>query len=75
MGQQIIERTYGSLLIYGLLFLFFFWSAIRSRSPRAGWSNNGVMRYDTLLELNAVSKQFGQNRVLDEVSLTVNPGK
>ncbi len=24
MGQQIIERTYGSLLIYGLLFLFFF---------------------------------------------------
>lgn len=47
VGQQIIERTYGSLLIYGLLFLFFFWSAIRSRSPRAGWSNNGVMRYDT----------------------------
>ncbi|HGE8269430.1 TPA: amino acid ABC transporter ATP-binding protein [Aeromonas hydrophila] len=28
-----------------------------------------------LLELNAVSKQFGQNRVLDEVSLTVNPGE
>ncbi|HAU4889684.1 amino acid ABC transporter permease [Aeromonas hydrophila] len=24
VGQQIIERTYGSLLIYGLLFLFFF---------------------------------------------------
>lgn len=47
VGQQIIERTYGSLLIYGLLFLFFFWSAIRSRSPRAGWSNNGVTRYDT----------------------------
>ena len=28
-----------------------------------------------LLELNAVSKQFGQHRVLDEVSLTVNPGE
>ncbi|MFM5559118.1 amino acid ABC transporter ATP-binding protein [Aeromonas rivipollensis] len=28
-----------------------------------------------LLELNAVSKQFGQNRVLDGVSLTVNPGE
>ncbi|MFM4827707.1 amino acid ABC transporter ATP-binding protein [Aeromonas rivipollensis] len=28
-----------------------------------------------LLELNAVSKQFGQNRVLDEVSLKVNPGE
>lgn len=28
-----------------------------------------------LLELNAVSKQFGQNRVLDEVSLTVNAGE
>ncbi len=28
-----------------------------------------------LLELNAVSKQFGQQRVLDEVSLTVNPGE
>ncbi|MFM4853771.1 amino acid ABC transporter ATP-binding protein [Aeromonas caviae] len=28
-----------------------------------------------LFELNAVSKQFGQNRVLDEVSLTVNPGE
>ncbi|MBL0571521.1 amino acid ABC transporter ATP-binding protein [Aeromonas hydrophila] len=28
-----------------------------------------------MLELNAVSKQFGQNRVLDEVSLTVNPGE
>ncbi|HAU4899901.1 amino acid ABC transporter ATP-binding protein [Aeromonas hydrophila] len=28
-----------------------------------------------LLELNAVSKQFGQNRVLDEVSLAVNPGE
>ncbi|MGU5848114.1 amino acid ABC transporter ATP-binding protein [Aeromonas hydrophila] len=28
-----------------------------------------------LLELNAVSKQFGQNRVLDEVSLTVNTGE
>ncbi len=28
-----------------------------------------------LLELNAVSKQFGQNRVLDEVSLTVSPGE
>lgn len=28
-----------------------------------------------LLELNAVSKQFGQNRVLDEVSLTVTPGE
>lgn len=28
-----------------------------------------------LLELNAVSKQFGHNRVLDEVSLTVNPGE
>ncbi|UON54242.1 amino acid ABC transporter ATP-binding protein [Aeromonas hydrophila] len=28
-----------------------------------------------LLELNAVSKQFGPNRVLDEVSLTVNPGE
>ncbi|WP_336290061.1 amino acid ABC transporter ATP-binding protein [Aeromonas dhakensis] len=28
-----------------------------------------------LLELNAVSKQFGHNRVLDEVSLTVNTGE
>ncbi len=28
-----------------------------------------------LLELNAVSKQFGQQRVLDEVSLTVNAGE
>lgn len=28
-----------------------------------------------LLELNAVSKQFGPNRVLDEVSLTVNAGE
>lgn len=28
-----------------------------------------------LLELNAVSKQFGQHRVLDEVSLAVNPGE
>ncbi|MBW3812558.1 amino acid ABC transporter ATP-binding protein [Aeromonas hydrophila] len=28
-----------------------------------------------LLELNAVSKQFGQNRVLDGVSLTVNTGE
>ena len=28
-----------------------------------------------LLELNAVSKQFGQHRVLDEVSLTVNAGE
>ncbi|BDC83897.1 TPA: amino acid ABC transporter ATP-binding protein [Aeromonas hydrophila] len=28
-----------------------------------------------LLELNAVNKQFGQNRVLDEVSLTVNAGE
>lgn len=28
-----------------------------------------------LLELNAVSKQFGQNRVLDEVSLAVHPGE
>ncbi len=28
-----------------------------------------------LLELNAVSKQFGQHRVLDGVSLTVNPGE
>ncbi|WP_429102043.1 amino acid ABC transporter ATP-binding protein [Aeromonas rivipollensis] len=28
-----------------------------------------------LLELNAVSKQFDQNRVLDGVSLTVNPGE
>lgn len=28
-----------------------------------------------LLELNAVNKQFGQHRVLDEVSLTVNPGE
>ncbi|HDI1214812.1 TPA: amino acid ABC transporter ATP-binding protein [Aeromonas hydrophila] len=28
-----------------------------------------------MLELNAVSKQFGQNRVLDEVSLTVNTGE
>ncbi|MCR6553971.1 amino acid ABC transporter ATP-binding protein, partial [Aeromonas sp. CPF2-S1] len=28
-----------------------------------------------LLELNAVSKQFGQHRVLDEVSLTVHPGE
>ncbi|HDZ8928344.1 TPA: amino acid ABC transporter ATP-binding protein [Aeromonas dhakensis] len=28
-----------------------------------------------MLELNAVSKQFGQQRVLDEVSLTVNPGE
>ncbi|MCS3769572.1 polar amino acid transport system ATP-binding protein [Aeromonas hydrophila] len=28
-----------------------------------------------LLELNAVSKQFGQNRVLDGVSLTVNAGE
>ncbi|MFQ2848127.1 amino acid ABC transporter ATP-binding protein [Aeromonas caviae] len=28
-----------------------------------------------LLELNAVSKQFGQHRVLGEVSLTVNPGE
>ena len=29
----------------------------------------------SLLELNAVSKQFGQHRVLDEVSLAVNPGE
>ena len=28
-----------------------------------------------LLELNAVSKQFGQHRVLDEVNLTVNAGE
>ncbi|HEB4992320.1 TPA: amino acid ABC transporter ATP-binding protein [Aeromonas hydrophila subsp. hydrophila] len=28
-----------------------------------------------MLELNAVSKQFGQNRVLDEVSLTVHAGE
>ena len=28
-----------------------------------------------LLELNAVSKQFGQHRVLDEVSLTVHAGE
>ncbi|WP_429160983.1 amino acid ABC transporter ATP-binding protein [Aeromonas media] len=28
-----------------------------------------------LLELNAVSKQFGQNRILDEVSLEVNAGE
>ncbi|MEZ6931148.1 amino acid ABC transporter ATP-binding protein [Aeromonas sp. S16(2024)] len=28
-----------------------------------------------LFELNAVSKQFGQHRVLDKVSLTVNPGE
>ncbi|TNI64689.1 glutamine ABC transporter ATP-binding protein [Aeromonas media] len=28
-----------------------------------------------LLELNAVNKQFGHNRVLDEVSLTVNAGE
>ncbi|WP_440893718.1 amino acid ABC transporter ATP-binding protein [Aeromonas dhakensis] len=28
-----------------------------------------------LLEFNAVSKQFGQHRVLDEVSLTVNAGE
>ncbi|MBL0664088.1 amino acid ABC transporter ATP-binding protein [Aeromonas caviae] len=28
-----------------------------------------------MLELNAVSKQFGQHRVLDEVSLTVNAGE
>ncbi|MGY3904636.1 amino acid ABC transporter ATP-binding protein [Aeromonas lusitana] len=28
-----------------------------------------------LLELNAVSKQFGQNQVLDGVSLAVNPGE
>ncbi|MFQ2092371.1 amino acid ABC transporter ATP-binding protein [Aeromonas taiwanensis] len=28
-----------------------------------------------LLELNVVSKQFGQHRVLDEVSLTVNAGE
>lgn len=28
-----------------------------------------------LLELNAVSKQFGHNRVLDKVSLTVNAGE
>ena len=28
-----------------------------------------------LLELNAVSKQFGQNRVLDGVSLAVDPGE
>ncbi|MBL0552228.1 amino acid ABC transporter ATP-binding protein [Aeromonas caviae] len=28
-----------------------------------------------MLELNAVSKQFGQHRVLGEVSLTVNPGE
>ncbi|MGE6108076.1 amino acid ABC transporter ATP-binding protein [Aeromonas sobria] len=28
-----------------------------------------------LIELNTVSKQFGPNRVLDEISLTVNPGE
>lgn len=41
VGQQIIERTYESVLIYGALFLFFFLSATRSRPLRACWSGAG----------------------------------
>jgi polar amino acid transport system permease protein len=40
-GQQIIERTYESVLIYGALFLFFFSSATRCPPPRACWNAAG----------------------------------
>lgn len=43
VGQQIIERTYGSLLIYGLLFLFFFLVcyplSLTSRRLEQQWGN------------------------------------
>ncbi|MFM5702644.1 amino acid ABC transporter permease [Aeromonas caviae] len=43
VGQQIIERTYGSLLIYGLLFLFFFLAcyplSLASRRLEQQWGN------------------------------------
>ncbi|MCQ4055381.1 amino acid ABC transporter permease [Aeromonas sp. SG16] len=43
VGQQIIERTYGSLLIYGLLFLFFFLVcyplSLASRRLEQQWGN------------------------------------
>lgn len=43
VGQQIIERTYGSLLIYGLLFLFFFLLcyplSLASRRLEQQWGN------------------------------------
>ncbi|WAF67215.1 amino acid ABC transporter permease [Aeromonas dhakensis] len=43
VGQQIIERTYGSLLIYGLLFLFFFMVcyplSLVSRRLEQQWGN------------------------------------
>ncbi len=43
VGQQIIERTYSSLLIYGLLFLFFFLVcyplSLTSRRLEQQWGN------------------------------------
>ncbi|MFM5587553.1 amino acid ABC transporter permease [Aeromonas rivipollensis] len=43
VGQQIIERTYGSLLIYGLLFLFFlsvcYPLSLASRRLEQQWGN------------------------------------
>jgi polar amino acid transport system permease protein len=43
VGQQIIERTYASLLIYGLLFLFFFLVcyplSLASRRLEQKWGN------------------------------------
>ncbi|MBL0513985.1 amino acid ABC transporter permease [Aeromonas media] len=43
VGQQIIERTYGSLLIYGLLFLFFlsvcYPLSLASRQLEQQWGN------------------------------------
>lgn len=43
VGQQIIERTYGSLLIYGLLFLFFlsicYPLSLASRRLEQKWGN------------------------------------
>jgi threonine synthase len=38
LGKQIIERIYASVLICGLC--SFFWFAVRSCLPRAGWSKN-----------------------------------
>jgi polar amino acid transport system permease protein len=43
VGQQIIERTYASLLIYGLLFLFFlsvcYPLSLASRRLEQKWGN------------------------------------
>lgn len=42
VGQQIIERTYESVLIYGFLFVFFLSSAIRCRPPPACSNGAGI---------------------------------